>query len=108
MWCTIPTITITNLCTEIQEAVIEDISEEVEKCIDSYFSKAAGAVQPSQPPAAVALAGAIREARLQGDGTGRSAQLRLLTSDTVQPEYRQVDLKRRVKLIVLIPLFVDA
>ena len=43
-------------------------------------------------PAGLALAEAIREARLQGDGTGRSAQLRLLTSDTVQPEYRQIDL----------------
>ena len=83
------TIIIAILCVEIQKPVIEHISQEVEKCIDSFFSKAASAFQPSQPPAGVALAEAIRVARpLQGDGTGTFAQLGLLTSDAVQPEHR--------------------
>ena len=59
IWCTMNTIKISNLCTEIQEAVIEDINQEVEKCIDNYLSKAAGAVQPSQTLAGIALADAI-------------------------------------------------
>ena len=64
--------------------VIEYISHKVEKCIDSYFSKAERVVQPSQPPGGVALAEAIREVR----STGTSAQLRLLIFDVVQPEHR--------------------
>ena len=94
-------------CTEIQESVIEDISQEVQKCTDSYFSRVAGVVQPSQPPAGVALVEASRGAQpLQMSSTGTSAQL-LLTFDAVQPEHRQINLKRSVKSINFTLLAVD-
>ena len=95
--CTIPTIMILNLCTDIG-GLIEDVNAETLRSIDSYLAR----VSVVQPSTGLELAEVIRAASLlQGSSTEASSSMMANRPDAleaVQLEFRAIDLEEESKI----------